>query len=733
MDLGKRLPAPLFRSPASELIADSLHDGQRRRRLQLSSILVFLPLLGVLCGLAVASLEPPLYESQAILQVVLPGAPRASQRLGKAGMRDETVLLSSDSFRRRVLESLSPELLVRIRGKKHLPSSQAQALPQAGALSKLKAGVLGETSLITLSYRSPDPQLTADIVNAAVPVAARTNLELTLQRVAKVQGFVADKLQLLALRIAAEQQEEDRLSSSSGTEAVVQRRLAGDPRLLRGLAARRRRRKRSRGLDTSGASVIEVENDDADPILPVLERAAVSAGAAERLARARLDLFSRLDALDLAGDLGGDLAGIDAGQQKTPETATFAGLERRLDEATANYAALAATLGDRQPSLVAAAAQIQEIRSQLGAFQRKALETRREEYRLASKNRKAVDSALKEREQEDYLQAAGELSHAILDVELGVDLTVYENMHDRLQSRSTSVGLESPTLEVVDLAEPAEKPLRKSYLPSVELYGVIALALALVIALVLFFRQRTLWTVEQVEDAASMNALAILPAFSDADPPREMAGASSSHDLKANQYSSAIADLHDHLRQLEQFLPLRLLAFTSASPGEGKSSAAAALAVSLAQSGARVLLIDADLASPSLDRRFNLHATCGLSEVLTGQATLAEAIRPAVQVSGLLLLASGAIPPQPSALVQSAPMQTLLQSCVRQFDYVLVDSRPLLTGSDGAFFAGQADLTLLIARYGMVDLGLVRKAAESLPTNASSVLGLLVDGAPMPR
>lgn len=190
--------------------------------------------------------------------------------------------------------------------------------------------------------------------------------------------------------------------------------------------------------------------------------------------------------------------------------------------------------------------------------------------------------------------------------------------------------------------------------------------------------------------------------------------------------SSAIAEAFRKLRTNLQFLavdnPPRVIVLTSAIPSEGKSTTAINLALALAEGEQNVVLVDGDMRRPTLAKYLDLVGTVGFSTVLSGRATLEEATQK-TRFPGLSVLASGAIPPNPSELLGSQSAKRLLCELRAQFDYVILDSTPLLAVTDAAILAASADGVLLVARYGETKRDQLVHAVGNLKDVGAPVLG----------
>lgn len=166
---------------------------------------------------------------------------------------------------------------------------------------------------------------------------------------------------------------------------------------------------------------------------------------------------------------------------------------------------------------------------------------------------------------------------------------------------------------------------------------------------------------------------------------------------------------------------------TSSSAGEGKSITMLNLAISFAETGKKVLLIDADLRRPALARLLVEKSTPGLSNVLAEQASLEEAIRPNLYPN-LDVLFSGDVPPNPSELLSGEAMQKLIEDMSTQYDYILVDVPPVNVVSDCCIIANLLDGVLLLARQDRSRKEGIKQAVNQLKLTDAKLLGYILNG-----
>jgi receptor protein-tyrosine kinase len=164
-------------------------------------------------------------------------------------------------------------------------------------------------------------------------------------------------------------------------------------------------------------------------------------------------------------------------------------------------------------------------------------------------------------------------------------------------------------------------------------------------------------------------------------------------------------------------------------PDEGKTSTVANLAIALAQTGKRVLVVDADLRRPQIAGLLGLEGAVGLTTVLVGRSTLEESIQ-LHRASGVHVLASGPVPPNPTEILQSQSTRELLGKLRVMFDVVLVDAPPLLPVADAAILGTEADGVILVVRHGRTTRDQLGQAGHRLAAVGARIAGAVVNMTP---
>jgi capsular exopolysaccharide synthesis family protein len=206
-----------------------------------------------------------------------------------------------------------------------------------------------------------------------------------------------------------------------------------------------------------------------------------------------------------------------------------------------------------------------------------------------------------------------------------------------------------------------------------------------------------------------------------------------------------VTDLGSHAPRVEAFRVLRtnmqfvdvdkdskVFVVTSSVPEEGKTTTATNLAITLAQTGQRVLLVEADLRRPKISNNLRLETAVGLTTVLVGRIGLEDAVQD-YSVPNLSVLTSGAIPPNPSELLQSEAMSEVLERLRKAYDVIIVDAPPLLPVTDAALITAQSDGALIVVRHSKTSKDQLRHAMDRLEAVDGRALGVVLNMVPSRR
>lgn len=195
---------------------------------------------------------------------------------------------------------------------------------------------------------------------------------------------------------------------------------------------------------------------------------------------------------------------------------------------------------------------------------------------------------------------------------------------------------------------------------------------------------------------------------------------------------SAMAEAYRHLRTSLLFSsagkPPQTILVTSSQPAEGKTTTAINTAVTLAQSGADVVIIDCDLRRPRLHNHFGMSNSNGLTNYLSGEKSTENLLKPFADLPKLKVITSGPIPPNPAELLTSNEMKNLLQFLKANYKHVIIDSPPAISFTDAAILSTQVDGVVLVAMAGKSSIHLIRRFKQRLSSIGARIYGVVLNG-----
>jgi capsular exopolysaccharide synthesis family protein len=291
------------------------------------------------------------------------------------------------------------------------------------------------------------------------------------------------------------------------------------------------------------------------------------------------------------------------------------------------------------------------------------------------------------------------------------------------QYRISLQGGDANALSVIEPASINPVPISPNVRMNVLMAAAIGMVLAIGGAILIEYLDDTVKTAEDVNRVTGLAMIGAIPRINGDDYPNKL--------VAASQPLSPIAEAFRVLRTNLQFSavddPPKSVMVTSPSPSEGKSITLANLAVVIAQSGVRVILVDTDLRRPVLHRIFNLPNRNGFSDAILSQEGEFEKYLQTTQVENLLLLSSGSLPPNPAELLASQRMKELIETLERSADLVLFDSPPVLVVTDAAVLGASVDGVVFVNDAGRSRSNDVRRGMEELKRVRANILGVVLN------
>lgn len=301
-----------------------------------------------------------------------------------------------------------------------------------------------------------------------------------------------------------------------------------------------------------------------------------------------------------------------------------------------------------------------------------------------------------------------------------------EQLTDLVRELETPAGQTEAPIKatIVDAASFSDAPVSPQPKRNLALGLVVGLMLGFGLAVLrelLDTRVKSLDDVAEITDAPTLGTIA----YDATAAKTPLLTQIPSHSPRAESFRV----LRTNLQFVDVDSAQKVFVVSSAVPGEGKTSTAVNLALSLAQGGNRTLLVEADLRRPMAAKRLGMDEAVGLTNVLVGKIKAADVVQ-THDDSGLSFVASGPIPPNPAELIQSNAMEDFLAHAREEYDIVLIDAPPLLPVTDAALLAAKADGALVILSHGKVTREQVRHSIERLGQVDAHLAGLVLNKVP---
>ncbi len=408
---------------------------------------------------------------------------------------------------------------------------------------------------------------------------------------------------------------------------------------------------------------------------------------------------------------------------------TVTGLRNELIEAEAQRASLRDTYGPQHPRMQAVAGKIRVLREQLRAALGEIVESLRKRVEVLEEK----EAELKKRYNEQNTRALALAKESFMFQHLRNEVERHRKLYEILVERMSEVKITSDYQWTnAELVEKASVPKAATGPPKVR-RGLLALMFGLILgvgaALLVERLDDTIRTPEDIEEVLGIPVLGFVPAIGEGDTVSD--GTVYRALVSCREPESSAVEAYRNIRTVLFFSApsdeREILLITSPGPGDGKTTMAVNLAVVMAQSGRKVLLVDADFRRPMIARSFGLSSRKGLSSVLVGECSVQEAVQKTSQDSALLenldILAAGPKPARPAELLESDAMRRFLDEVRKGYDRVILDTPPVLFVADTSILSAIGDGIVLVVRAGKSRMGQVLRARKHLESVGGRVIG----------
>ncbi len=550
-----------------------------------------------------------------------------------------------------------------------------------------------DTRLIDIRFTHGDPQVVAKVVNAIADTFVLANLEKKTENNATSGDFLQKRVAELQSGIRSDEErlvnyaKTHQILSLDGSQNTVVERLAG-----------------------LNQQLLQAENERKDA--EAAYRAAQSPGAASALAE-------------------------KDGKSKEDIEAKLAALKERRSQLLVNNTEEWPEVKEINQQIATLEKQASETKARATTVVTLNLETR---YRQALERERAVRADFERQRGETLTQNEAAINYRIIQQEIETNKQLLDGLLQRSKENDVVLAGTPNNIFVADYAVVPDHPVGPQRLRGVAMVLALSLAGAVVLSVFLEYMNDSVRSTEDVERWLRLPSIGIIPAVGGFAkrgllPSRALVrrGQESPELLVNVETRSALAEAYRHLRtsvllSTPGHAPKTLLV-TSSAPSEGKTTTAVNTALSLAQTGANVLIIDADMRRPRLHSIFDVGNGRGLSTILSNDVSEAEILSMIHQHegTGLNILTSGAVPPNPAELVGSEQMRSLVRTLEGTFTHIVIDTPPVGSFTDGVLAATLVDGVLLVVNSGKTSRAAARRAKQILQDVGAKVFGVILN------
>lgn len=557
-------------------------------------------------------------------------------------------------------------------------SSGMRLSPAAGAFrSRVEVEPVTGSRLVNLHFRAYDPQVAADAVNALAQLYIEQSLELRFTTSSEATGWLSDRVKeqhekLLAAEQALQQyREREGLVAQESREGLVDQKL-----------------------ETLNAAVLE----------------------------ARTDRIAKETVYNQISSLGPER--IDSFPLVLGSGAVQA-LKTELGALQKEEALLAESLGDRHPEMVRVRGQVRATQEKIRGEIRNVARAAESEYRTALAREARLQANLDAVKGEAQAANRKSIEYVGLQREVDTNRQLYQDLLTKTKQTGLETELKTTNIRVIEKAETPRRPIAPRKTRSYQVAVVLGLLIGIGLALGFEHMDNTFKTPEDVREQLQLPFLGMVPDVG----LKPAAGGRAPQLVKSP--NSAVADAYRVLRTNLIFSSApentgRVIMVSSANPAEGKTTTLANLAVALAQNGAKVLAVDADLRRPTLYQHFGVTKIPGLTDLIVGKSAASQAIH-STKVDGLQLLPCGYQTPNPAELLGSPMMKQILDALRAHYEWVLIDAPPLLAMADAPVLCPLVDGVVLVIGAESASKPAVMRAIDQVQGIGGKIAGLVLN------
>lgn len=574
------------------------------------------------------------------------------------------------------------------------PEQVALLEPYENTLAaNLKVDPVPGTNLVTLRFTHYSPELSQKVVNTLADVFVTNNLARMTAGSDKSADLLANQIAQLQLKI--KQEEEARLNYATANNLPLD--------------------------DTPGPG-----------------------GGGTNLSTARLSSLSQqlLDAENTRKQLQAIYEGASRSKEQytipaIQEDKRVQDLRKQLEDLKQKRAELLVTYTPEWPDVKKIDEQIKPVEAALQKAPTEVIAAMKARYEDALSKESLLRQAFNQQAGENAQQNQAMIQMNVIKQQLATDQQYYNTLLQRQRELEITNNDRPNNVTVATYSRIPRAPIGPQRMRNVMIALLLSLGAGIGLAFLLDYLDDTVKTVDDVDRYIHVPALALIPAMRNErarlrgkvpvmQPDNAAMALAVISDVR-----SPIAEAYRHLRTSlllsSAGQPPKTILVTSSQPSEGKTTTAANIATTLAQTGAEVLIVDCDLRRPRIHVHFNVQNVQGVTNYLSGESDLDSLFQPFDKLPNLKVLPSGPVPPNPAELLGSDEMRKLLNVLSERFTHIIIDSPPAISFTDASILSTMVDGVMLVVHGGRSSRAVVRRAKQQLIDVGANIFGVVLN------
>lgn len=694
---------PMYsRYPAVEIEKNSVREYLRILRRHKWIILATLVVLVTIVTIG-TMLTKPVYRAEAKLEIgketerVMQGRQilemESANVFNPFFLQTQVDTLHSRDLARRVIQklNLADNEEFKAKGAEGVPDNVREVQLVNNFQRRYDVAVGRQTRVISLTFDAYNPRLAADVANAVSQEYIDWSMENRLQGVTQAKDFLSKRVR----------ESEAELKNA---EAEYQQYLA------------------------------------VHKIISVEDKASIPADRAFELNRQLVELQNERRTAEAIYLRSKEVAADELPQ--VISDGTVQALTRELSKQRQELANLSAKYQPNFPAVKQVQEQIKQLETQLVEQKAKIIKNIETQYEVARKREEDLKNSLGQSKNEAIQQNRESAELGLKKQKVETSRKTYEDLLQRLQQAEVESDFRPSNIRVVQSAEIPIAPVKPNKVLNIGLSLLIGLALGVGLAFFLEYLNNTINTAEDVERIVQLPSLGGIPSLQSLAKNKMLGGLNGSG-KKSTALAMANNELlsgHDPLssfaesyRALRTSLLLssaehapRTMLITSSHPAEGKTTIVANTAISLAQTGARVLVLDADMRRPRCHKILSVKNDTGLSTYLSRDISVDKVIQ-AHDIPNLYVMPAGPVPPNPSELLSSVKMRILVAELQDRFDHIIIDSPPVIHVTDALIISPHVDGVVIVVKSNHTPREAVQRAKQALTDVNAKIFGVVLN------